>query len=101
MDPDRSCPLGHTCKDCHWYILIQGKDPNTGQDINRKDCAIAWIPTLLIDNSMRQHQTGAAIDQLRDIVSNDNDQLKRIMIAAARPTLAAGEKEELLSHEPG
>ncbi len=100
MDPEKSCPLGHTCKKCHWHILIQGKDPQTGQDVNRRDCAVAWLPTLLIENSMRQYQTGAAIDKLHESVQSDNEELKRIMAVAANPPLSI-DRNRLTADEQG
>lgn len=99
MDPERSCPLGHTCSQCHWHILIQGKDPSTGQDVNRKDCAVAWLPMLLIENSMRQYQTGAAVDKLHAAVATDNNDLRRIMANMGAMPSASGD-QEVLSHEP-
>ena len=65
------CPLikkkcvEHKCK---FYIQVMGKDPNTGQDVNDFDCAIAWLPMLLIEGSQQTRQTGAAIESFRNQV---------------------------------
>lgn len=83
MSEDRSCPLGHVCHKCLWHIQIMGKDPTTGQDINRRDCAITWIPILTIENSMRQHQTNAAVDKLHGEVTRGNDGFRELIRLAA------------------
>ena len=63
------CPLikkkcvEHKCK---FYIQLMGKDPNTGQDVNDFDCAIAWLPMLLIEGAQQQRHTGAAIESFRN-----------------------------------
>ena len=63
------CPLikkkcvEHKCK---FYMQVMGKDPNTGQDVNEFDCAIAWMPALLIEGSQQTRQTGAAIESFRN-----------------------------------
>jgi len=63
------CPFWRgPCKEheCRFYINVQGKNPNTGQDVNQWDCAVAWIPLLLIENSQQQRQTGAAVESFRN-----------------------------------
>ena len=45
---------------------IRGMDPNTGQDIDHWGCAVGWMPTLLIENSQQQRQTGAAVESFRN-----------------------------------
>ena len=51
---------------CNRWIQIQGHDPNTGQPVNRCDCVDNWTPMLLVENSMVQRQTGAAVETLRN-----------------------------------
>ena len=43
-----------------------GKNPNTGQDVNDFDCAISWLPILLIEGSQQTRQAGAAIESFRN-----------------------------------
>ena len=63
------CPLikkkcvEHKCK---FYTQLMGKNPNTGQDVNDFDCAIAWLPMLLIEGSQQTRQAGAAIESFRN-----------------------------------
>ena len=43
-----------------------GKNPNTGQDVNSFDCAVSWLPVLLIEGSQQTRQAGSAIESFRN-----------------------------------
>ncbi len=80
------CPLWKSaCKEhaCRWYIQVHGKNPQSDEIINRWDCAIAWLPVLLIENSQKQHQTGCEINHLRNEVTVSNAQTRNALIDAA------------------
>ena len=65
------CPLiKKKCKEhgCKFYVQVIGKDPQTGGDFNLWDCAVTWLPTLLIEGSQQTRQTGAAIESFRNEV---------------------------------
>ena len=65
------CPLiKKKCKEhgCKFYVQVYGKDPQTGGDINLWDCAITWLPTLLIEGSQQTRQAGSAIESFRNEV---------------------------------
>jgi hypothetical protein len=70
IEPKNQCPLNafNPCKqlDCAWFTKLQGKDPQTGADIDEWGCAVSWIPILLIENSQMQRQTGAAVESFRN-----------------------------------
>ncbi len=53
-----------------------GKNPNTGEDINQFDCAVTWLPMLLIEGSQQTRQSGAAIESFRNemVRLNENSQ---------------------------
>ena len=64
-EPGNWCPLiKKDCVEhkCAWYMHIRGMDPNTGQDIDHWGCAVGWMPTLLIENSQQQRQTGVLLN---------------------------------------
>ncbi|MGH9567392.1 MAG: hypothetical protein ACRD4I_15530 [Candidatus Angelobacter sp.] len=52
--------------DCAWYTQVIGKNPQTGEQLNRFACAVEWIPVLLIDNTQQQRQAGAAFEGVRN-----------------------------------
>jgi len=69
-----SCPLGSKCEEirdgklyrCAWFTQLAGRNPNTGEEVNERGCAITWLPVLLVENSMQQRGTGAAIENFRN-----------------------------------
>ena len=66
---------------CAWITQIRGTHPQTGQEIDEWGCAVNWIPTLLIENSQQQRQTGAAVESFR------NETLNRISQTISMKTI--------------
>lgn len=67
--PGIICPLlKGACieSNCQWWIPLRGKHPQTGADINMHDCAIKWLPILLIETSKETRQAAAAVESLRN-----------------------------------
>ena len=63
------CPLiGESCRqlECTWYTKVSGVNPQTGEPVEEYGCAVAWIPFLQMDNTMKVNQAGAAIESLRN-----------------------------------
>lgn len=81
LEQGKFCPL--IKKDCiglqcSWFMLVRGKHPQTGEDVDEWNCAVTWMPILLIENSQQQRQTGAAVESFRNEVakaSETNQQL--------------------------
>lgn len=69
-----SCPLGSKCEEirdgalhrCAWFIELAGTNPNTGESINERGCAMAWLPVLLVENASTNRQTSAAVESFRN-----------------------------------
>ena len=75
LKPGNFCPL--IKKDCigikcAFFCQIMGKNPNTGEDVNEWNCSIAFLPMLLIENSQQTRQSGAAIENFRNEMVNQN-----------------------------
>lgn len=51
---------------CRFWVHVQGQNPQTGETVSNGDCAIAWMPVLLIENSKVNRETGAAIESMRN-----------------------------------
>lgn len=94
--PDEKTMCHHTgfeksCRDvvvnckCRKWVPVKGTNPNTGEVVNKFDCADAWMPLLLIDNSMYQRQTGAAVESFRNEVVKANQQACQVIAATALP----------------
>lgn len=75
----KSCPLGHTCESCRWHIQLRGVNPNTGQEVDERDCAIAWLPVLLVENSQQQRHTAASVDSFRNEMVKGNDNFLSVL----------------------
>ena len=83
-----TCPLGSQCEEikdgaihrCAWYTKLAGTNPNTGDKVDEKGCAIAWLPMLMIENSMQQRSTSAAVESFRNEMTNAN-QSSQLLLA--------------------
>lgn len=82
------CPLGAKCEEviddimyvCPWYTKIRGNDPNTGNDLDESRCAMAWMPLLMIEHSLHERQTGAAVESFRNEMSRQNNNLANALV---------------------
>ena len=54
---------------CSWITQIRGTDPQTGKEIDEWNCAVKWLPVLLLDNTQHQRQSGAAIESFRNEIT--------------------------------
>lgn len=83
IEPKANCPLNNfePCKEleCAWFIKVAGKNPQSEEMVEEWGCAIAWLPTLMIENSQQQRQTGAAVESFRNEMINAQAQV--IMLA--------------------
>jgi hypothetical protein len=51
---------------CAWFTKVAGYDTNTGKEVEEWQCAIAWMPLLMVENSGQQRQTGSAVESFRN-----------------------------------
>jgi hypothetical protein len=82
------CPLWKgPCREheCRFWTQIMGTHPQTGVELNEWNCAIAFLPYLLIQNSLHERQTGAAVESFRNEMVKQNQQLQRMLIAPPEP----------------
>ena len=56
-----------------------GKNPNTGEDVNRFDCAVSWLPMLLIEGSQQTRQAGSAIESFRNEMVKFNENPRNLL----------------------
>jgi hypothetical protein len=90
-----TCPLGSSCEEikdgaihrCAWYTKLAGTNPNTGEQTDEQGCAMAWLPMLLIENSMQQRSTSAAVESFRNETVQANQTTQQIMLAQRDPRL--------------
>jgi hypothetical protein len=68
--------------ECAWFFKLRGTNPNTGELIDEYDCAVKWLPILLIENSQQTRQAGAAIESFRNEMVKANTEMLRANEAA-------------------
>ena len=68
---------------CRFWVYVHGKHPQTGEDIRNGDCAIAWTPVLMIENSKVNRETGAAVESLRNENVTTGQQITNALLQVA------------------
>ena len=68
---------------CVWYTRVQGYDVNSGNQVDNYECAISWLPMLLIENSGQQRQTGAAVESFRNEMVKANEVNTQLLLATS------------------
>lgn len=95
------CPLiKKDCvgKKCAWYMHIRGMDPNTGKDIDHWGCSVAWMPTLLIENSQQQRSTSSAVESFRNEMVKANESNQQMLESVANMYLDICEAQGVNIH---
>lgn len=98
------CPLGAKCEEvknvdgkqvlfrCPWYTQVKGYDANAGKETDHWGCAIAWMPTLMINTANESRQGAAATESFRNEMVKQGEQTQKVMLLAAQLT----NKEKLI-----
>jgi hypothetical protein len=81
---------------CAWYTRVQGVDVNTGNQVDSYECAISWLPMLLVENSGQQRQTGAAVESFRNEMVRSNEKSQEILIATTKMAQIKNKEEPKL-----
>ena len=72
---------------CRFWVTVQGKHPQTGADLNVPDCAIAWTPMLLIENTKVNRGTAAAVESFRNESIKASEELTQQLTFRTQQTL--------------
>jgi hypothetical protein len=79
------CPLiKNDCvqMQCAWFTKVNGVDMNTGKEVEDWQCAVSWLPMLLIENSGQQRRTGVAVESFRNEMVKANEMSTQMLLAA-------------------
>lgn len=60
---------------CKFWISVRGTNPNTGKEVDEWNCVDVWMPTLLLENTQKQRETGAAVESFRNEMIKVNNPL--------------------------
>ena len=101
MQTDTTCPLGSQCEEaregkllrCRWYVLVRGLHPQTGEEIDHWDCAIAWLPVLTVEMSRTNRGQTAALESFRNEMVRGQDELNAIARANVNRRLGHGNSD--------
>jgi hypothetical protein len=101
------CPLGAKCEEvkteagkqyiarCPWYVQVRGVDNNTGKEIDNWGCAIAWMPTLMINTANESRKGVAATESFRNEMVKQGAQTQQVMLLAAQLSNSIPKEEEI------
>ncbi len=51
---------------CNFFTKLVGAHPQTGVTVDEWDCAIKWLPLLLVEGAKESRHTSAAINSFRN-----------------------------------
>jgi len=83
----KQCPLlKKACVEhaCAWYTHIIGNNPQTNAAVDAWDCAVNFMPLLLIESSKMTRAVGASVDSMRNEVVARQDQLNNAVALGQR-----------------
>lgn len=68
---DMICPMhrkamSKVCKTCPLWTLVRGKNPQNDADVDRWDCAFAWMPMLAVEQAKNIRGVQAAQESTRN-----------------------------------
>jgi len=80
------CPLGSQCEEardgkiyrCAWLAEVAGKNPQTGEDVNEKKCAMQRMPMMQIEQARQVRSVAAALESHRNVVKATGDAMVQI-----------------------
>ena len=58
--------MSEVCHKCPLWMSVRGKDPNTGEEIDKWGCSFAWMPFMLMENAKQIRSTAAATESFRN-----------------------------------
>lgn len=86
---------------CAWFTKVAGYDMNSGKQIEEFQCAVAWLPLLLIENSGQQRQTGAAVESFRNEMVKAQQASQQLFMAVNHSSLTLEEKPKKVARISG
>ena len=98
-----TCPLGSECEEikdnkihrCMWYTAVRGTNPNTGEDVDEWNCAIAWGPILQIETSQTQRGVSTALESFRNETLKGQKEFNQLMSTGQAIALGLKGKQDV------
>jgi len=94
MEKRRSCPFGHECESiktdpktnepyidqCIWLERVRGTHPQTGEDVDKKMCAINALVVGIFDSSKTMRSLTAGVESNRNRTAEAVELLQKIPV---------------------
>ena len=64
---------------------MRGLDPNTGEELDHWKCAIAWIPTLLVNTANETRKGAVATESFRNEMTKSNASAAQALLSLLAP----------------
>lgn len=71
--------MSDVCHKCPLWTCLRGANPQTGENMDRWDCAVAQLPLLMIETSQQVRQGAAATESFRNEVARRADSVRPLM----------------------
>lgn len=86
---DRYCPfwrqkMSKVCHTCSLWTLLRGKNPQTEEMIERWDCSLAHLPTLMLEAAQQSRQAGASTDKVANEVRAFHEKMEDMNLKTLR-----------------
>ncbi len=94
LDSGTYCPL--IKKDCitlkcAWFTQVRGTHPQTGKEVDEFQCAVKWMPLLMIEVAKETRQGAAATESFRnEVVKRATDRARLGPPQGSSPRLSPG-----------
>lgn len=90
MTPELTCPFGAECEEikdnqlrrCRLYINVRGMDSQTGEHVDRWDCALVWNVSVMIENTQVSRGTTQALESFRNEMQRGQAAFNNILAEA-------------------
>ena len=85
LPKEKVCPLlkGECIQArCMFWTHVRGQHPQSGADIDMPDCAVRYLPVLLIENAKEARGTAASVDSFRNEMVQQGDRAVGVQAAA-------------------
>ena len=94
LKPGTFCPLlKEDCIQfkCAFWTHVRGKHPQSNQDIDEYDCAVRWLPVMVIEVAQQTRQVGAAVESFSNKVVEQQQVMNKVGALLGSPVVGIRE----------
>lgn len=95
MDIILTCPLGSKCEEikdnklhrCRWHVALRGKHPQSEEIIDDWQCAMYWMPIIMVENAQTNRGQTSALESFRNEMVKGQQEFNSLVEKAQRKSL--------------